>query len=140
MRPGVVFDVNILVSAIIAPAGTPATAYRSALEHDCDIATSSHIIDKLIEVLDRPRFSDRLPGNALNTFLGGYRAFARSFTPDETVRGIAPDLEDDLVLGTAVAANADVLVTGDTGLLAIDEYRGVRITTAGEFLAELTRE
>jgi predicted nucleic acid-binding protein len=47
---------------------------------------------------------------------------------------VADDEEDDLVLGTAVAANADVLVTGDPGLLRIGEYRGVRIVTAREFL------
>lgn len=54
--------------------------------------------------------------------------------PDPSVRGIAPDLEDDLVLGTAVAANADYLVTGDNGLLDLVEYPGVRIVTATQFL------
>jgi predicted nucleic acid-binding protein len=39
-----------------------------------------------------------------------------------------------MVLGTAVAAGADYLVTGDAGLLAIGEYRGVRIVSAREFL------
>lgn len=50
---------------------------------------------------------------------------------------MAPDLEDDLVLGTAVAAHADFLVTGDKGLLAIGGYRGVRIVTAEQFLSEM---
>jgi len=39
-----------------------------------------------------------------------------------------------LVLGTAVAAGADYLVTGDAGLLRIGEFRGVQIVTAREFL------
>jgi predicted nucleic acid-binding protein len=56
------------------------------------------------------------------------------------VRGVAPDTEDDLVLGTAVAANADFLVTGDKGLLAIGEYCGVRIVTAEAFLQALEQE
>ena len=60
-----------------------------------------------------------------------------SVEPDPTVRGVAPDREDDLVLGTAVKANADFLVTGDKGLLAIGEYRGVRIVTADAFLSIL---
>ena len=54
--------------------------------------------------------------------------------PDPSVTGGADDEEDDLVLGTAVAAGADFLVTGDTGLLRIGEYRGVRIVTARQFL------
>lgn len=39
-----------------------------------------------------------------------------------------------MVLGTAVAAGADYLVTGDQGLLAVGEYNGVRIVTARQFL------
>jgi putative PIN family toxin of toxin-antitoxin system len=137
VNPQVVFDVNILVSAIIAPSGTPAAAYREALEQNWDIVRSPHIIDKLLEVLDRPRFYGRLPSTSLSAFLDGYQAFSKPVTPDPTVRGVAPDLEDDPVLGTAVAANADFLVTGDKGLLAIGEYRGVKIITPGDFLQEL---
>lgn len=61
----------------------------------------------------------------------------RGGTPAPSVRGIAPDAEDDLVLGTAVKAEADFLVTGDRGLLAIGEYRGLRIVTADAFLTIL---
>jgi len=55
------------------------------------------------------------------------------------VRGIAPDQEDDLVLGTAVTARAHFLVTGDKRLLALKENRGVRIVTAEEFLREMEK-
>jgi predicted nucleic acid-binding protein len=56
--------------------------------------------------------------------------------PDPSVRGVAADLEDDLVLGTAIAANADFLVTGDKAMLALEEHQGVRIVTAERFLAD----
>ncbi len=133
------FDVNILVSAVIAPNGAPANAYRAALQQSWTVGRSYHIVSKMIEVLSRPRFQDRLPNASLNTFLMGYQGYARPFEPDDSVRGIAPDLEDDLVLGTAVAAKADYLVTGDKGLLSLNEYRGVRIVTAEEFLREIER-
>jgi predicted nucleic acid-binding protein len=41
------------------------------------------------------------------------------------------------VLGTAVAAEADFLVTGDKGLLAVGHYGEIQIVTAEEFLAYL---
>jgi putative PIN family toxin of toxin-antitoxin system len=134
MSRRVVFDVNILVSAVISPTGAPARAYLAALEQSWMIGRSGHIVTRLIDVLGRPRFHGRLPHESLNTFLGGFQGYAEPFTPDATVSGVADDEEDDLVLGTAVAAGADYLVTGDAGLLGIGEYRGVKIVTAREFL------
>ena len=46
--------------------------------------------------------------------------------PTPTPR-IAPDPDDDVVIGTALAAKADLIVTGDKPLLAVAEYQGVRI-------------
>ena len=140
MSRRVVFDVNILVSAIIAPNGAPARAYLAALEQAWTIGRSGHIVHRLIDVLGRPRFHDRLPNDRLNAFLHGFQGYAEPFTPDPTVKGIADDEEDDFVLGTAVAAGADYLVTGDTGLLSIGEYRGVKIVTAREFLTRIDAE
>lgn len=133
----VVFDVNILVSAVISPNGAPARAYQAALEQAWMIGRSGHIVHRLIDVLGRPRFHDRLPNDRLNAFLHGLQGYADPFTPDPSVTGIVDDEEDDIVLGTAVAAGADYLVTGDAGLLRIGEYRGVKIVTARDFLALL---
>ena len=38
--------------------------------------------------------------------------------------------DDDMVLATAVAANADMLVSGDSHLLAVGEFRGIPVITA----------
>lgn len=134
------FDVNILVSAIISPNGAPARAYLAALEHAWTIGRSGHIVYRLIDGLGRPRFHDWLPTERLNAFLRGFQGYAEPFTPDPNVTGVADDEEDDLVLGTAVAAGTDYLVTGDAGLLRIGEYGGVKIVTAREFLTVLGEE
>lgn len=134
MSRTVVFDVNILISAVIAPGGAPARALQSALEQGWDVETSGHIVQKLIEVLGRPRFYSRLGNNDLSAFLLKYQAYTTRVIPDRSVRGVCDDEEDDLVLGTAVAANADYLVTGDKGFQQVSEHRGVRIVGASEFL------
>ena len=46
----------------------------------------------------------------------------------------ARDPADDPILGTAVAASADYLVTGDRDLLDLGSFRGIPITTARQFL------
>jgi predicted nucleic acid-binding protein len=39
-----------------------------------------------------------------------------------------------VVIGTALAAKADFIVTGDHGLLSVGEYEGVRIVSVKEAL------
>jgi uncharacterized protein len=46
----------------------------------------------------------------------------------------APDPDDDVVIGTALAAKADLLVTGDRHLLSVGEHQGVRIVGVAETL------
>jgi uncharacterized protein len=50
---------------------------------------------------------------------------------------ITDDPDDDAVLACAVAAAAEVVVSGDPHLLRLKEYQGIRILTAVELLAEL---
>lgn len=47
---------------------------------------------------------------------------------------IAPDPDDDVVIGTAIAAKADVIVTGDRALLSVANYEGGRILSVSEAL------
>jgi predicted nucleic acid-binding protein len=47
------------------------------------------------------------------------------------------DSDDDLVLATAVAAGAELIVTGDDDLLVLKEYEGVAIVSPRQFLERL---
>lgn len=141
MRGTVVFDVNVLVSAVLAPGGTPARAIVAAMKGKWTSVCSPHIETKLGEVLTRPRFENRLTNADLNTFITGYRDSVSMYDPDPSVydpdpsvTGVADDDEDDRVLGTAVAGRADIVVTGNKGLLAIGSFMGIPIVTARTFL------
>lgn len=46
----------------------------------------------------------------------------------------APDPDDDVVLGTAVAASAEYIVTGDRTLLSVAGFQTARIVTVREAL------
>ena len=46
---------------------------------------------------------------------------------------ICRDPDDDAILGTAVAGNADCIVTGDSDLLVLDRFRDVDIISPAEF-------
>jgi hypothetical protein len=62
-----------------------------------------------------------------------YSGFALLVEPT-AVPPVAPDPDDDVVIGTALAAKADFLVTGDRTLLAVGEYQGTRFVSIHEAL------
>lgn len=129
-----VLDVNILVSAALNEQGLPARVADLAFDGVYELVISTHVRRKVTEVFGRPYLLEYISSAARKRILEALEAGSEPIDPDPSVSGIAPDLEDDLVLGTAVAASADFHVTGDNGLLALKTYRGIQIVMAGEFL------
>ena len=50
---------------------------------------------------------------------------------------MAPDPDDDVVIGTALAAGADLLVTGDKPLLSLSRHQGVGIVGVADAVAAI---
>ena len=60
------------------------------------------------------------------------------YFPQEIPR-TSPDPDDDMVLATALAAQADAVVSGDLHLLNLVSSQGIRILSASEALALLAQ-
>lgn len=69
----------------------------------------------------------------VDQLIDGYAALTQVVRPMPTPRIVA-DPDDDVVVGTALAARADLLVTGDLGLLDVGTYQDVRIVSVAEAL------
>jgi len=61
-----------------------------------------------------------------------YGALSIGVRPTSVPRVVAADPDDDHVIAAAVAAKADLLVSGDRHLLAIGNHHGIRILTPAE--------
>jgi len=133
----VVRDVNILASGAAITGSLPAHLDDEGFKGRYTIVLSDRMVMKLAEVLTRPYFADKLDRLRREAIVGRTRVSSEVMTPDPSVSGITDDDEDDAVLGTAVAAGADYLVTGDTRRLKFRSYREVQIVTAREFLTLL---
>jgi hypothetical protein len=57
--------------------------------------------------------------------------------PSQRFQVIKADPTDDRVLECAVAAQADVIISGDAHLLTLGEFQGIGILDPAAFLAEL---
>lgn len=127
----VVADTNVLVSAIQF-GGKPRQLLDLAIDGHIDLAVSEAIIEETLRVL-RDKFH-RAPRDLRETDKQ-LRVIARIVTPAEIVNAVAADPSDDRVLECAVAAEAEVIVSGDKHLLALKGFRTVRIQRVAEFLA-----
>jgi putative PIN family toxin of toxin-antitoxin system len=98
------------------------------------VATSQSLLDGLEHTL-RAKFT---LGPAGMSFLEQLRLRVRIVEPTPVRSPVSRDADDDVVLATAVAAGATVIVTGDQDLLVLDRYNGIDIVSPRAFLSRLS--
>ena len=137
----VVADTNTLVSGLLWH-GNPRRVLDAARAGTLQIYTTAALLAELEEVLQRPKFAQRLSlaGVTSLTLVLGYAALARLVEPAEIAPVILADPDDDAVLACAVAARAEIIVSGDSHLLDLKEYEGILIVTAAHLLTRITPE
>lgn len=126
----VVFDSNILISALVFPGGHGEAALRRIVEERDQLVISKPILDELLGVLARKfaRDAEELAHAAI--FLSELGIFVR---PRRRLRVVKDD-PDKRILECAVAGRARAIVTGDKALLALGEDRNIRILSLREYL------
>jgi len=107
-----VFDTNVVVSGILWR-GPPHELMIAARFDRLKLFTSFPMLLELADVLGRRKFSQRIlaSGIPIEDRVAGYAALTTIVIPAE-IFGVAPDPDDDVVIGTAVAAAGDLIVTG----------------------------
>jgi hypothetical protein len=130
----VVLDTNILVSAFLY-GGIPLDVLDLAESSLIELYTSEAALSELLAVLSRSEFQPRLRSLRLsaNTIVALYAETANVIAPAPPPR-ICSDPADDAFIGIAVAAEADLIVSGDRHLLACSESSPVPVVTASELL------
>ncbi|MFZ1623906.1 MAG: putative toxin-antitoxin system toxin component, PIN family [Gammaproteobacteria bacterium] len=136
----IVLDTNIVISALLWR-GAPHELLACLRQHSSvDLFSSSTLLEELAAVLSRPAIAQRLTtiGKSSRDVLTDYVEAIELVEPIELPR-VARDPDDNHVLACALAANADVLVSGDADLLSLDTFRNIRILTARQLLDRLER-
>ncbi len=125
----VTLDTSVLVAAQITTAGTCADIVKFTLrEHR--LVLSDYILEEFERTLIKKL---RYPAEAARSFVSDYRAVAVIVEPRAVDPSLCRDPADAAVLGTALAAKADMLVTVDRDLLEITAKVGVDIVNPSEF-------
>jgi putative PIN family toxin of toxin-antitoxin system len=124
-----VLDTNVVVSGLLWN-GSPRKLLNACTTPPELAFTSVALLRELAETLSREKFSNKVAasGFSRSELVKHYAAITRVVRP-ATVPRLAPDADDDVVLGTAIAAKADLVATGDLGLLSVGFYPGGRVVT-----------
>jgi putative PIN family toxin of toxin-antitoxin system len=129
----VVLDTNVFVASVVADGLCRDLVRVRVRPHT--IITSEPLLDELRTTL-RVKFKadpDKLP------LLSALGEQAEIVAPASLGERVCRDRDDDVVLATAVAGKADIIVTGDDDLLALKKFRGIRILSPRKFLEFLDR-
>jgi hypothetical protein len=133
----VVLDTNIIVSALLAPAGKPAAIMKSWLEGKFTLLTCAAHLDELRSTLQKPQVSERIKPHKAGLLVNQIRRMAEDIAPLPRVER-SPDPADDFLLALSEGGKADYLVTGDkSGLLVLHRHKKTRIVSARAFAALL---
>lgn len=128
----VVLDTNVIVAALVAKGLCHEVVVRAL--GSCSVVTSAALLDELEHTL-RGKFT---LGPAGVAFLEQLRLRVRIVEPAPLRAPVSRDADDDVVLATAVAAGADVIVSGDQDLLVIGHHNGIDIVAPRDFLKRLS--
>lgn len=136
-----VLDANVLVSALINPEGISGRIVRALVSDRAFVCvTSPALSEELERCLFYPRVRKYIKGSD-----DEIRAWGISFTlvsdivePETPLHVVDADPDDNKYPEAALEGGVEFVVSGDSHLLDVEEYEGVRIVTPRAFLKILS--
>ncbi len=132
-----VLDTNAVVSGLLWDNG-PSRLIDAGLQGRIELFTSQVLLLELEDVLPRRKLARRVAASGLGVaqLVARYALLAKSIPP-AAIERVSADSDDDHVLACAVAAQADLIVSGDPDLLNLKSYQHIPIVSPAEALKRL---
>lgn len=133
----VVFDTNVWVSISLQKR---LSDEFSQVKHGLTLFVSKDIMLETSKVLLYPRIAEILRKNGITEkeILRAIAATSKIIEPTEKLTVVNEDTEDNKILECALAAGAEIIVSGDKHLLDLRKYGKTRILTPREFFDSYT--
>ena len=128
----VVFDTNVMVSALLFERSTPAQAFFGALRQE-EILISAPLALEIHRVLYRKKFDHYLTNEQRESFLIAFVQSTTLIEISQTV-DICRDPKDNMLLELSLSGQADAIVTGDSDLLVLNPFKQIVILQPKDFI------
>ena len=136
----IVLDTNLVMSALLWR-GTPYRLLDAIRQRsNTQLYSSATLLEELADVLTRPSATKRLAliEKTAAMALADYIEVIELVTPTTVPRVVPGDIDDDQVIAAAVAAQADLIVSGDRKhLLPLGSHAGIAIVEVTEALRRI---
>jgi putative PIN family toxin of toxin-antitoxin system len=132
-------DTNVVVAGLLW-SGPPRRLLEAAIAGEVELFSSAVLLDELAHTLGYSKFAARIDsfGTTIAALVAQYTALVSLVAPASVPRIVANDADDDHVIAAAVAARAELIVTGDRKhLLPIGSHQGIAIVTAREVVERI---
>lgn len=123
-------DTNVLVSGTLF-GGIPGKILDAAIDRRFTLALSHEILSEYQAVLSRRKF--RLPSEAIQLLVRDLESLALIAAPRIRHHMVIDDPDDNVIIDCAVEVKADLIVSGDVHLKALESVQGIPIVPPAEF-------
>lgn len=129
-----VVDSNVLISALLSPAGAPRCVLDQLAGAGSTLLFSNESFTELAVRLAKPKFDPYRTIEQMESFLDWLVELGEWVEPALQVEACR-DNDDNKFLAIALSGEADCLITGDADLLVLDPFEGLPILKPATFLA-----
>ncbi|HEX9881038.1 MAG TPA: putative toxin-antitoxin system toxin component, PIN family [Hyphomicrobium sp.] len=135
-----VADTNTVVSGLLYR-GSERALLEAARAGRFALYTSAVLLAELVEVLPRAKFATRIAAADMSVarIVRRYARLATRIVPARTGPIVPGDPDDDAVLACALAARADLVVSGDKRLRNLKSWQRIPIVSAIDALEIIAR-
>lgn len=130
----IILDTNVVMSALLWR-GTPhQLLVRLRQREEVQLYSSAALLEELADVMTRPSATKRLAINnqQAHAVLLDYVAAVEIMDAPPLPQPVCRDPDDDAVLALALAAAADLVVSGDQDLLMLQTFEGIPICSVAD--------
>jgi len=133
-----VIDTNVLLSALLW-GGAPHAVLEHARDGALTLISSPALLAELARVMERPKFDAIFvrSNTSRSHTLTDVRQLIEVIDPPPLAQPVCRDKDDDAVLALALAAQADMIVSGDDDLLSINLFEGIPILSPAQALHKI---
>ncbi len=133
-----VVDTNVLVSGLLWH-GTPHDLLGHVRAGTLTLISSPSLLAEFEVVIGRAKFDVILTrsNTSREHALAEVRQLAEIIEPPPLAVPVCRDPDDDAILALALAAQADLIVSGDDDLLALGRHRDIPIVTPTQALRQI---